>query len=180
MNSHLRSPNTGRAAAGGAPAIGPIRTSFIKESNMLIVVGDSAAYDIYPFDATVNVTNGRFSMQMSDLSDNANAYIYLRHNDSANIVFADGHAENCKFKLVPAGADPGLVTPSRALFNGGGASPAQMKQVYRLWESEYVDGTGTPVWPYSGIQNKTLNQLGYARNPNMPIHWSQPPRIGQN
>ena len=180
MNSHLRSPNTGKNATTGAKAIGPIRQSFIKESNMLIVVGDSAAYDIYPFPSLVNRTNGRFSMQMSDLSDDANAYIYLRHKDSANIVFADGHAENCKFKLVPKNHDPGLVTPSRAAFDGGGISPVTMREHYRLWESEYTDGTGKPVWPYSGIQNKTLQQLGYMRNPNMPIHWSQPPRIGQN
>jgi len=180
MNSHLRSLNTGRAKANGALALGPIRQSFIKESTMLILVGDSVGYDIYPFDATVNDSNGRFSMQMSDLSDNGNAYIYLRHSDSANIVFVDGHAENCKFKLVPKGSDPGLVSPSRCLFDGGGVSPAQMKQEYRLWESEYVDGTGKPVWPYSAILGKTLQQLGYARNPNMPIHWSQPPRIGQN
>ncbi|MGB7159203.1 MAG: prepilin-type N-terminal cleavage/methylation domain-containing protein [Tepidisphaeraceae bacterium] len=181
MNSHLRSPNTGRDRTTGANAPGPIRQSFIKESNMLILVGDSAAYDVYPFDSAVNVTNGRFSMQMSDLSDNGNAYIYLRHNNSANIVFADGHAENCKFKLVPPNYDPGLITPSRAVFNGGGADPNQMRAVYRLWESEYISGvTGQPVWPYSLIQNKTLGQLGFMRNPNMPLHWSQPPRIGQN
>ena len=180
MNSHLRSPNTGRNATTGLPANGPIRQSFIKESNKLIVVGDSAAYDIYPFPANINATNGRFSMQLSDLSDDGNAYPYLRHANSANMVFADGHAENCKFKLAPKNHDPGLVTPSRALFDGGGANPATMREYYRLWESEYVDGTGKPVWPYSLILNKTLTQLGYMRNPNVPIHWSQPPKIGQN
>jgi prepilin-type processing-associated H-X9-DG protein/prepilin-type N-terminal cleavage/methylation domain-containing protein len=180
MNSHLRSPNTGKNATTGANSAGPIRQSFVKDSNLLILVGDSAAYDIYPFDASVNASNGRFSMQLSDLSDNGNAYIYLRHNNSANIVFVDGHAENCKFKLVPPDHDPGLVSPSRAAFDGGGADPVQMRKVYRLWESEYTDGSGKPIWPYSLIQGKSLQQLGYMRNPNMPIHWSQPPKIGQN
>jgi prepilin-type processing-associated H-X9-DG protein/prepilin-type N-terminal cleavage/methylation domain-containing protein len=180
MNSHLRAMNTGRNGTTGLPSLGPIRQSFIKEADKLIVVGDSAAYDVYPFDASINATNGRFSMQLSDLSDNGNAYIYLRHADTANIVFADGHAENCKFKLVPKDHDPGLVTPSRAAFDGGGADPGNMRKHYRLWESEYVDGSGKPVWPYNAILGKTLQQLGYMRNPNMPIHWSQPPKIGQN
>jgi hypothetical protein len=96
-------------------------------------------------------------------------------------VFADGHAENCKFKLVPPNADPGLITPSRCLFDGGGNNPAQTRATYRLWESEYLNaGTGQPAWPYSGILGKSLGQLGFMRNPNMPIHWSQPPKIGQN
>jgi len=180
MNSHLRSLNTGRVVNTGVPAIGPIRQAFIRESNLLILVGDSAAYDIYPYISTVNRSNGRFSMQMSDLSDDGNAYLYLRHRNTANIVFADGHAENCDFKLVPKGSDPGLVSPSRCLFDGGGVNPAQMKQEYRLWQSEYVDGAGVPIWPYSKILGKTLQQLGYGRNPNMPLHWSQPPKIGHS
>jgi prepilin-type N-terminal cleavage/methylation domain-containing protein/prepilin-type processing-associated H-X9-DG protein len=181
MNSHLRSQRTGRSSTTGAPANGPIRQSFVKESNMLILVGDSAAYDIYPFPAGVNDSNGRFSMQLSDLSDNGNAYIYLRHQNSANIVFVDGHAENCKYKLVPPNFDPGLISPSRCVFDGGGADPNQMRAYYRLWESEYLNaGTGQPAWPYANILGKSLNQLGFMRNPNMPIHWSQPPKIGQN
>lgn len=183
MNSHLRSLGTGRNTTTGAPDIGPINQSFIKQSDKLVVIGDAAGYDIYPYEggtaAGQNATVTRFSMQMSDLSDNGNGYLFLRHQNSANIVFADGHAENCKFKLVPAGQDPGLQT-SRALFDGGGVDPNQMKNIYRMWESEYVDSVGKPVWPYSKILGKTLDTLKYGRNPNMTLQWSQPPRIGQS
>jgi prepilin-type N-terminal cleavage/methylation domain-containing protein/prepilin-type processing-associated H-X9-DG protein len=179
MNAHLRSPGTGRSTTG-KPSSGPINQSFIRESDKLIILGDSVGYDIYPFDANTNAANGRFSMMMSDVSDNANAYLYLRHQNTANIVFADGHAENCKYKLVPPGQDPGLQS-SRCTFDSGGVNATQMKQTFRMWESEYVTlSGGTPVWPYSGIQNKTLDNLGWGRNPNMPLHWSQPPRIGYN
>lgn len=184
MNAHLRSPLTGRSSTNGAPSSGPINQSFIKEADKLILIGDSVGYDVYPFDANTNLANGRFSMMMSDVSDNANAYLYLRHQNTANIVFTDGHAENCKFKLVPPGQDPGLVA-SRCTFDSGGINAAQMKQIYRMWESEWVDSSNNPVWPYSGLQNKSMETLKTTkgisgRNPNMPLHWSQPPRIAYN
>jgi len=178
MNSHLRASKTGRNSGTGLPDVGPINQSFIKESWKLVVVGDSAGYDVYPFDSSQNATAGRFSMQMSDNIDDANPWLYLRHNDTANIVFADGHAENCKFKLTPRGTGGDGTTPLKPDSQN---LPPNFAQNYRFWYSEYVNNSsGQPVWPYSKIRDKTLDSLGYGRNPEMPIQWSQPPRIAQN
>jgi prepilin-type N-terminal cleavage/methylation domain-containing protein/prepilin-type processing-associated H-X9-DG protein len=180
MNSHLRSNNTGRASATGLPSVGPINQSFIRHSDKLIVVGDSVGYDVYPFPASVNSANGRFSMQMWENNEGSNAYLYLRHANTANIVFADGHAENCNFRLTPAGTGPDGSTGMN--FNSGGIDQNTMRQVFRVWESEYVNSAGKPIWPYntSGtLRGKTLESLGWGRNPNMPLHWSQPPKIAE-
>lgn len=180
MNSHLRASNTGRNKTTGAPDVGPIRDTFIKESTKLILVGDSVGYDIYPFDANTNSANGRFSMQMSINSEASDAYLYLRHANTANIVFADGHAENCNFKLTPAGSGPKGSMGPPLTFDSGGLNQTIMQQTFRCWYSEYVDSSNNPVWPYSNIRGHTLEDLKLGRNPDMPLHWSQPPRIGYN
>jgi prepilin-type processing-associated H-X9-DG protein/prepilin-type N-terminal cleavage/methylation domain-containing protein len=173
LNSQLRSV---LIRPGGNFAM-PIRQNWIKESTKLIVIGDSVGYDIFPFDANTNAANGRFSMQMSDNADNGDAYLYLRHQNTANIAFADGHAENCNFKLTPPGM--GCDGKTALNFDSGGVSAAAMTNSFRVWYSEYVDSSGAAKWPLPNLAGKTLDDpsIKLGRNPDMPLHWTEPPRI---
>jgi hypothetical protein len=44
------------------------------------------------------------------------------------------------------------------------------------WHGEHLDGSGNPVDPGAG-QTKTMEQLGYTRDPLMPLRWSDLGRL---
>lgn len=178
MNTHLRTRINKASGAGNYP----VKLSQIKQSARFVLVGDAVAFDLIPMDSGSSSTsctqNSRFSMQMA-YTDTGDAYIYLRHKNTANICFVDGHAENCNYKLVPIGMQPNGTTA--VTFDGNAGSIGSLAKNFRMWESEYIDSSGKPVWPYADSTNplfgKTLDSKGYGHNPNMPLIWSQPPNI---
>lgn len=179
MNTHLRHGTVSALKQYAKPA----KITEVKNSSRFVFLGDSLAYDVLAFDSDPAGAdcqqNTRFSMQISEKDESADAYVYLRHRDSANICFVDGHAENCRLKLTPVGTAPDgkyplpWTTPANAL-------ATTLNRHVRMWYSEYVDTTGKPVWPLPNMQGKTLAQLGMARNPDMPLIWTQPPTLSSH
>jgi prepilin-type N-terminal cleavage/methylation domain-containing protein/prepilin-type processing-associated H-X9-DG protein len=171
MNTHLR-------LAGGQSA----RITNVRKGSEFILIGDSTAYDLIPLDSNPGggavSQNGRFSMQISESDDSNDAWVFLRHRNTANICFVDGHAANCNFKLTPKGTAPDGVTPL-PWDAPANVLAAGLNQQARMWYSEYVDTSGKPVWPLPALKGKSLEALGLRRNPDMPIQWTQPPLLSR-
>ncbi len=114
MNTHSASYGTVGTLKYAAK---PAKITEVKQSSHFVFIGDSLAYDILPLDsdsAGQNCQqNTRFSMQISDANEASDAYIYLRHRNTANICFVDGHAENCNLKLDSAGTRGGWCYRTR-------------------------------------------------------------------
>jgi len=177
MNTHLRLGSTGKSA----------RISMVRRGSDFVFMGDATAYDQIPLDSDPAggncLQNTRFSMQISEPDDSADAWVYLRHKNTANICFIDGHAANCNFKLTPKGSAP---NGTGGLPFSGSAAPlsASINSNCRMWYSEYVSATsGNPVWPmpdiYKNGTGQGLEDLKLSRNPNMPVIWSQPPLLSK-
>jgi prepilin-type N-terminal cleavage/methylation domain-containing protein/prepilin-type processing-associated H-X9-DG protein len=169
MNTHLRLAN-GQSA----------RINNVRKSTDFVLIGDSVAYDLLPLDSDTQggSQNTRFSMQISESDDSNDAWPFLRHRNTANVCFVDGHASNCNFKLTPKGTAPDGTTALP--WSGPAASLATgLNQQVRMWYSEYVDASGKPVWPLPGLKGKSLETLGLRHNPDMPLIWTQPPLLSR-
>ena len=177
MNTHLRVQLQGDGAVGGHAA----KITQVKQSSKFVLIGDSLAYDVLAMDAAQNT---RFSMQISEPDESADAYVYLRHKDTANLCFVDGHAENCNFRLTPVGKAPNRTSALPWTTPANTIATALNAHV-RMWESEYVNSAGNPVWPLPAFhptagQQFTLSNVAggpLSRNPNMPVIWTQPPLL---
>jgi len=125
----------------------------VNDSSNFVMLGDGVSLD-----STGMVPelweSGQFSMEVNDTT---HANPAPRHHRAANILFVDGHAAAVQLKRI-----------GKSL-----RDPYEFVSV-ATWESEYLDATGTPV-PAKGDQ--TIEEQGLHRNPNMPLRWSDPPRL---
>src|SRR4051794_21011037 len=98
----------------------------VRQSSEVVIFGDGVSLDL-----TGPVENqwesGQFSMEVNDPTEASPA---LRHNGGANILFVDGHAANMVLKTITKN----LRSP-------------QNNMTVKTWESEYVNGSGSPVDP---------------------------------
>lgn len=148
MNTHLR-----RIPVGPAFQASQARITDVRQSSQFVYLGDGIAQDY--FGAIPNVfENGQFSFEVNDPVEASPA---LRHLGGANILFVDGHAENVKLRSFKKP----LQAPVHYV-------------VVDTWYSEFLDAAGNPTFPKNNAQERsTMEQLGYQRNPNMPLIWSQ-------
>jgi prepilin-type N-terminal cleavage/methylation domain-containing protein/prepilin-type processing-associated H-X9-DG protein len=129
------------------------RITDVKRSSEFVLIGDGLSLDITGMRPSV-WESGQFSFEVNDSRQATPA---LRHKGGANICFVDGHAANIVLKsfvktLQPPNGDVKVKT----------------------WESEYVNAGGTPV---DAVRDKSIQDQGLRRNPNMPLIWSDPPRL---
>jgi prepilin-type processing-associated H-X9-DG protein len=93
-----------------------------------------------------------------EVNDPSEANPALRHQKGANILFVDGHVETVRLKTIRKN----LRAPQNAI-------------TVDTWESEFINASGQLVFPQNNTQERqTMEQLGYRRNPNMPLIWSIP------
>ena len=125
----------------------------VKRSAEFVMMGDGLSLD-QTGPVPGQSESGRFSMEVNDPSDASPA---LRHKGGANILFVDGHASHVYLKKT--------ITKTLS------APTVKVKS----WESEYVNAAGIP----SNLTNprQTAAQQGLRRNPNMPLFWSDPPKL---
>jgi prepilin-type processing-associated H-X9-DG protein len=142
----------------------------VHHSEVFVLAGDSTGYDVAANPSDTD--SSRFSFQVGE-TDSGDAYVYLRHRNTANIVFCDGHAANMVLPMAPAGKAADGTTA--LVFS---AEPA-LVSTYRTWYGEFLDSTGKVVFPYPITTFRTTKpeSLGYTRNPNMPLRWCDPPAI---
>ncbi len=143
----------------------------VKGTDSFVMVCESVGYDAIAIDG--NTDNSRFSCQMSEPDDANDAYPYLRHKNTANVVFCDGHAGNQVIKMV----DPGKAPNNTSALPWVNAPAAVMNPHFRMWVAEYVDASGNLVWPNPAMKGKSLDSLGLRHNPDNPLHWTQPPNL---
>jgi prepilin-type processing-associated H-X9-DG protein/prepilin-type N-terminal cleavage/methylation domain-containing protein len=150
MNSHLRRRWPTRSHA---------RANKLPKPSEFVVSGDATSLDVTGDHPDPN-TNIKESNDLSfELGDKANqAGVAIRHNKGANILLADGHVELFKFKTINK---PLMQFPARTVLT---------------WENEWLDAGGNVVNSYPD-QNKGPGELGYKRNPEMPLIWSDPPNL---
>ena len=162
MNTHLRR------------GPGPAKITDVKYSSQFVLLGDSTSYDIIPAENVGDLTH--FSFQISEANNVNDAYVFMRHRkySACNIAFMDGHAETEILALAPVGKAPdGISSLPWDPTTSGNITPPN----YRVWYSEYVDtSTGKEVWPLPNLYNLSLPAT-YGRNPRMPLHWTEPPRL---
>ena len=103
-----------------------------------------------------NFESGQFSFEVNDISQASPA---LRHRNMANILFVDGHAAGIELKKT-------ILKPLRSPLTG---------TKVKTWESEYLNSAGQPA----DLPNpkQSAKDQGFKRNPNMPLIWSDPPRL---
>lgn len=132
---------------------GHAKMTDVGQSSDFVLMGDGLSLD-----STGMVPNqwesGQFSMEVNDITEASPA---LRHRRGANILFVDGHAANVNLKRI----GKSLRDPDDYI---GAAT----------WESEFLDASGTPV---EAKFDQTIEAQGLHRNPNMPLRWSDPPRL---
>ncbi len=163
MNSYLR-----RGAKGLA------KYTDVRHPYNFVLAGDSVAFDITG--VVGDPDSSRFSMQVG-LDNTNDAYVYLRHRNTANIVFVDGHAANENLPMVPVGFNPDGTTSPLVFVSGS----VNLNPNFRSWYSEYADSSGNPVFPEpdgttgNTLRLKTPAGCGLQRNPKMPLEWSDPP-----
>jgi general secretion pathway protein G len=153
MNSHLRRNNVTRRPPNSSTfVIGPARITDVKRSSEFVLMGDGISLDqTGPIPGQWE--NGQFSMEVNDITEATPA---LRHQNGANILFVDGHVETVRL--------PSVSKTLRA---------PQANIRVQTWESEFIDSAGRPVGPTNNMQERmTAEQLGYRRNPRMPLIWS--------
>jgi prepilin-type processing-associated H-X9-DG protein/prepilin-type N-terminal cleavage/methylation domain-containing protein len=153
MNTHLRRR---------WPTRGHAKTSMIKKPSEFVVAGDAHSLDVtgdHP-DTSQNIKESNdLSFEVNDPTE---AGVAIRHNRGANILFVDGHVDLLKLPIIKRGLNQ---------------FPARMVE---SWESEFVDASGNPVdYPASAQTNPNADptSVGLSRNPDMPIQWSDPPRL---
>ncbi|HZZ43319.1 MAG TPA: prepilin-type N-terminal cleavage/methylation domain-containing protein [Tepidisphaeraceae bacterium] len=141
----------------------------VKHPEQTVMVGDSIGYD--QGGPSTDATRYSFGISVTDTSD---AWPALRHNKytAGNIGFCDGHAATQILKLTPPGTLFDSTTALSTATNGpaGGYNP----KTFRCWPEEYLTSSGGHTYGTS-FKNVALNNGKYARNPDMPLIWSQPP-----
>jgi prepilin-type processing-associated H-X9-DG protein/prepilin-type N-terminal cleavage/methylation domain-containing protein len=148
MNTHLRVTNPGNTYA---------KVTDVKQSSEFVLLGDGVSLDFTgPRDngGYGQWESGQFTMEVNDATQ---ANPALRHMGGANILFVDGHAAN----IVLRGFTKTLRSPDKDV-------------KVKTWESEFVNSAGKPVDALGGL---SIEQQGLRRNPNMPLRWSNPPRL---
>ena len=118
-----------------------------------VVIGDATSLDDGG-DACERNESNDLSMDLNDITQAGAA---LRHRRGANMLLDDGHVEffNLKQFMKPLRGNAAIKVPS--------------------WEGEWVDASGKVV-DYPDV-NKSPDQVGLKRNPNMPLYWSNPPLL---
>jgi len=126
-----------------------------RRSAEFVLIGDGLSLDSTGMVDSV-FESGQFSFEVNDPTE---ASPSLRHRGGANICFVDGHAATIKeIKTI----------------NKTFRAPLQAIKV-KTWESEYTNAGGTPVDVTD--PTKSPAQQGLKRNPNMPLFWSDPPKL---
>jgi len=150
MNSHLRRNNPSKQC----------KITDAKRNAEFVLLGDAISMDVTSFMTDGSgggaFENGQFSFEVNDPITWATPV--LRHNKGANILFIDGHATNV---YIANTINKALKSPNQAT-------------VIKTWESEYTNASGTPV---DAANNKTIEAQGLRRNPDMPLVWSDPPKL---
>ena len=132
--------------------VGLAKLSEVKQSSNFVYIGDGISQD--QVGMVLNQSdNTAFHMQVNDPTDASPA---LRHDGGANILFIDGHVSTIRLKTTTRK----ISTPSITV---------------KTWESEFVNNGGTP----SDLPNpaKTPEAQGLHRNPDMPLIWSDAPKL---
>jgi prepilin-type N-terminal cleavage/methylation domain-containing protein len=166
MNSNLRRtglPQRFNPFTGSQTKVDFARISIIKQPAKHVLIGDGVSLDMVP---NVNNQNESSSFVM-DINETSEANPGLRHFGGANILFIDMHVE-----LVN-----NLPTIRKNLNNPHAAISVDS------WEGEYRIGspTGAIIDPPTNVGGvRTMEQLGYVRNPNMPLIWSELGRLYRN
>jgi prepilin-type processing-associated H-X9-DG protein len=113
-------------------------------------------------------------MQISESNNNNDSPPYMRHRNrtACNIAFVDGHAESVILPLAPPGKAPNGTSTLPWT-----ATPGMTPVKYQVWYAEYVNSSGAPQWPNTGVAYNQNLPTGWARNPMMPLHWSQLPKL---
>ncbi len=159
MNSFLRKNNLPARRSPTNPTqtttYGPARITDIKNSSQRVYIGDGVSVDTTGETAD-NFESGQFSFEVNDPTQ---ANPAIRHLGGANILFIDGHVESVK-----------LPTIAKNL-----RSPSAFIKV-KSWQSEFLDASGQQVSVPAG-SHLALEQLGYTRNPKMPLIWSEPGKL---
>jgi prepilin-type processing-associated H-X9-DG protein len=137
------------------PPSGHAKITDAKKSSDFVLVGDGLSLDSTGMVDSV-FESGQFSFEVNDITE---ASPSLRHRGGANICFVDGHAATIN----------NLKTINKTF-----RAPLTAVNV-KTWESEYVNAAGTPS--DVGDPTKTPAAQGLSRNPNMPLIWSDPPRL---
>jgi prepilin-type processing-associated H-X9-DG protein/prepilin-type N-terminal cleavage/methylation domain-containing protein len=155
MNSDLRhnfKPTLGVSplAPSTSATYSPARITEVPRSTNFVYLGDGIGMD-YSGQIPSDFDSGQFSEEVNDPTQTPPA---LRHMNGANILFVDGHAENVHLPTRPHQ----LAAPLASV-----TVPA--------WQSEYLDSSGNQVCPPAGT-HVSMASLGYTRNPNMPLQWS--------
>jgi prepilin-type processing-associated H-X9-DG protein/prepilin-type N-terminal cleavage/methylation domain-containing protein len=158
MNTMLRS----QWMEGSTRHTTTLKVTQVKRNTEVVLYGDGISLDITG-DVPSCDESGAFSMVVGDDNNTVTAAIpALRHNKGANILFVDGHAENVVLKrhTIP------LTSPECKAINAKAEA----------WPAEFVDSGGNPVLGSLSAANKMKSeeQLGYRRNPDMPLIWSWP------
>jgi len=147
MNSHLRRRFPTRNHA---------KAAWIHRTTEFVLIGDATSLDVtgdHP-DPTQNIKESNdLSFEVGDPTQQAGPC--PRHNKGANILFVDGHVDLIKLKTINK---PLQQFPSRTVLS---------------WEREWVDAGGSEV-DYPDV-NKSPDQVGLKRTPDMPLQWSDPP-----
>ena len=168
MNSHLRRiPLLKQARAGVSPdydARGTqARITDVKRPTEFVMIGDGLSLD-QTGPIPDQAESGQFSFEVNDVGQ---APPGLRHMKGANILFVDGHADHIYIKKII----------KRPLVLTTVTTPASF--LVPSWESEFLDAGGNPT--DLNTQNKdefkSIEDLGFKRNPNMPLIWSQPGKL---
>ncbi|HZZ43318.1 MAG TPA: prepilin-type N-terminal cleavage/methylation domain-containing protein [Tepidisphaeraceae bacterium] len=164
MNTHLRRGSSSLC-----------KITDVKEPASFVLLGDSTAYDVVPIAGSGDLSH--LSFQISETNNKNDAYPYMRHrkNTACNIAFVDGHAETVILALAPPGLAPDGIT---SLDWSGTANPTTfIPKNYQIWYSEYCDASGKPIWPNNAMDYGQALPAGWYRNPQMPLHWSLPPKL---
>lgn len=153
MNTHLRWNNITRLPPSSTNTlVAPARLTDVRDPTRFVYLGDGISLD-FTGPIPSQWESGQFSMEVNDPTQ---ANPALRHQKGANILFVDGHVELVRLKTIRKN----LRSP-------------QQDVVVETWESEFVNAAGQLVSPQNNTQERqTMEQLGYRRNPNMPLVWS--------
>jgi prepilin-type processing-associated H-X9-DG protein/prepilin-type N-terminal cleavage/methylation domain-containing protein len=149
MNSHLRRRWPTRSHA---------KTSAIRKPTEFVLVGDATSLDVtgdHP-DPNSNIKESNdLSFELGDWTNQAG--VAIRHGKGANILFVDGHVDH---KVYPTIDKPLQQFPARTC---------------KSWENEWINASGNPA--NMPDVNQEPGAVGLTRNPDMPLIWSDPPRL---
>jgi prepilin-type processing-associated H-X9-DG protein/prepilin-type N-terminal cleavage/methylation domain-containing protein len=163
MNSHLRRiPRSATASSKTYAGRGSqAKITDVRRAAEFVMIGDGVSLDQTGQIAS-QAESGQFSMEVNDPTEACPA---LRHKGGANILFVDGHAANIYIaRTIKRGLVMATVTTNVKVSS---------------WESEYVNASGQPTDINTAAKQEfqTPAALGLGRNPNMPLIWSDPPKL---